>query len=360
MCSPQTERYGYISLAGRAYEVMVSNTDKFISHKDKKKQLIGGKINGLFHIINQVTKTYLLKERAFFEKYSAERSDELIDNVNALLEFIPDDDSYCLLKMSAGVGFHSITVDWQFDDYSQTGYWMEGRNAGKKMYKSRKTAEYKGHLQLMGFVKLRALTDEEACRYDQSLDAEHAEIIDNIVTPARLREAEKLKRIEEEHLRLLAIEEERRKENVCQQLLEQAEQCYNDNLWDEAIAKAEAAAKICPESKDVVLLIEKCRKAKELEEYRKSEQTSTSQKLSQPLAEVIKGNTSVGNLVGTTVKWLKAEGNSFGLPEHETFVAEARQLPSKELKKFKGKMADLAKITGKEVTDKLLKELGLS
>jgi hypothetical protein len=141
--------------------------------------------------------------------------------------------------------------------------------------------------------------------------------------------------------------------------MEQAGQYYNDNLWDEAITKAEAAAEIFPGRSEVVSMIEKCKQAKELEEYRKSEQTAATQKLSQPLSNVIKGKTSAGNLVGTTVKWLKAEGNSFGSSEHEAFVAEARQLPSKELKRLKGKMTDLAKITGKEETDKLCNELGL-
>lgn len=357
---PGTKGMGSISLAGCAFELMDAYTDKYISYSSKKRQLLAGDIHELFHIINQVTKAYLLKEKDFFNKYTAERSDELMDNITALLDMIPSDDSYCLMKMSAGVGFHSITGDWQFEDYSQTGNWTEGRNAGKKKYKSRKTAEYKGHLQLMGFVKLKALTDEEACRYDQSLDIEHAEIIESVVTPARQREAERLKRIEEERQRQSAIEEERRKERACIELMDQAEQCYNDNLWDEAIAKAEAAAEIFPGRSEVISMIDKCRQAKELEEYRKSEQAAATQKLSQPLAEVIKGKTSAGNLVGTTVKWLKAESNSFGSSEHEAFVAEARLLPSKELKKLKGKMTDLAKITGKEEADKLCNELGLS
>lgn len=356
---PGKKGVGSIALAGKVFELMAANTEKNISNPAKKRQLFSGDIRGLFHIINQVTKTYLQKEKAFFEKYTAERSEELTDNINALLSMIPDDDSYCLMKMSAGVGFHSITGDWQFDDYSQTGIWNDGRHAGKKKYKSRKTAEYNGHLQLMGFVKLRALETEEVSQYVQSLDDNHAKIIERIVAPARQREAEKLKQMEDKRLRQLAMEEERRKEKAYHDLLEQANQCYKNNDWDEAISKATAAIEIYPDRRETDLMIKKCQEAKELDEYRKNEQAATTQKFSQSLAEVIKGKTSAGNLVGTTVKWLKTGDHTFGQTERDAFLAEARQLSSKELKNLKSKLSALAKITGKEIADELCNELGL-
>lgn len=318
---PGKKGVGSIALAGKAFEMMTANTEKYISNPAKKRQLLSGDIRGLFHIINQVAKSYLLKEKAFFEKYTAERSEELTDNVNTLLAMIPDDDSYCLMKMSAGVGFHSITGDWQFDDYSQTGIWNDGRHAGKKRYKSRKTAEYNGHLQLMGFVKLRALDADEASRYAQSLD-DHARIIERIVTPAREREAERLRQLETERLRQLAMEEEREKEKAYQELLEQANQCYNNNGWDEAISKAEAAVEIYPNRSEAGMMIQKCQKAKELDEYHKNEQAAATQKFSQSLVEVIKGKTSAGNLVGTTVKWLKTGNHVFSQAERDAFLSE--------------------------------------
>ena len=356
---PGKKGVGSIALAGKAFELMAANTEKNISNPAKKRQLFSGDIRGLFHIINQVTKTYLQKEKAFFEKYTAERSEELTDNINALLSMIPDDDSYCLMKMSAGVGFHSITGDWQFDDYSQTGIWNDGRHAGKKKYKSRKTAEYNGHLQLMGFVKLRALETDEVSQYVQSLDDNHAKIIERIVAPARQREAEKLKQMEDKRLRQLAMEEERRKEKAYHDLLEQANQCYKNNDWDEAISKATAAIEIYPDRRETDLMIKKCQEAKELDEFRKNELAATTQRFSQSLAEVIKGKTSAGNLVGTTVKWLKTGDHTFGQTERDAFLDEARLLPSKELKNLKSKMSALAKITGKEIADELCNELGL-
>ena len=356
---PGNKALGSMMLAGGAYELMSKNTDKPISHAQEKEELLNGDIMGLFHVINLVTKDYLSKEKAFFEKYSAERSEELIDNVNALLDMIPADDSYCLLKMSAGVGFHSITGDWQYDDYSQTGLWSDGRNAGKKKYKSRKTAEYGGHLQLMGFVKIRALNADDVAKEMDSLTEEHAEIIESIIAPARQREIEMQKRLEEDNLRQKAIEEEREKQSLFRELLNQAQGSFNDNLWDDAISKIEEANSIYPDHDEVISLKNKIKKAKEVEEFRSAEQAATTQKFSQPLAEVIMGKTSAGNLIGTLTKWLKQEGHTFGETEYSAFLQEANKLSPKEIKNIRGKRKDLQKAIGDNQTERLLNDLGL-
>ena len=95
------------------------------------------------------------------------------------------------------------------------------------------------------------------------------------------------------------------------------------------------------------------------EEHRKNEADAAAQRFSQPLSEVIKGKTSAGNLVGTTVKWLKGDGHTFGQSEHDAFLAEAHQLSPKEQKNLKSKLSALAKIVSKDVTDQLCNELGL-
>lgn len=354
--SPGQKGMGSISLAGKAFEVMTSNTDKYVSHQGKKEKLLDGDINELFHIINNVTKGYLLKEKAFFEKYPAERSEELIDCVNSLLEMIPEDGSYCLLKMSAGVGFHSITGDWLYENYSETGLWTDGRNAGKKKYKSRKTAEYIGRLQLMGFVKLRALNADEVAQKVESLTEEHAEIIESILEPARLREEELQRKREAEIQRKQAAEEENKRQAAYQLLMEQAQQLYRSSQWDEAILKAEAAKEIYPDNTDAASLVEACKKAKNIEAYRQEEQAAAAQRFGQPLAEVIKGKTSAGNLVGTTVKWLKSEGNTFGETEFQALLNEGKNLAPKEQKNLKGKKKDLVKAIGEEWTEKFLNE----
>ena len=356
---PGRKGLGAISLAGNAFELMVANTDKIISHNSKKQQLLSGDIKGLFNILNQVTKGYLQKEKAFFEKYPAERSDELIENINSLLEMIPDDDSYCLMKMSVGVGFHSITGDWQYDDYSKDNAHTVKKH-GELIsipYKSRKTAEYKGKIRLMGFVKLRALNENEANQKAMSLDSEHANLIEGILEPARLREEELQRKREAEIQRKQAAEEGNRKQAVFLQLMEQAQQFYRNGQWDEAILKAEAAKEIYPDKTDATSLVDACKKAKEIEAYRQEEHAAAAQRFSQPLADVIKGKTSAGNLIGTTAKWLKSEGNSFGETEFHALLSEVKNLSPKEQKNINGKKKDLMKAIGEEWTEKLLGNL---
>lgn len=355
--APECKGMGCIILARGSFQLMIENTNKNVSHAQKKKELLNGDIRSLFHAINLVTKDYLSKEKAFFEKYPAERSEELIDNIDYLLSLIPTDDSSCLLKMSAGVGFHSITGDWQYEDYAQTGMWSDGRNAGKKKYKSRKTVEFDGRLQLMGFVRLRTLSQEEINQYEQALKTEHTSIIDNIIAPARQREEERLQALEKEQRRKLAAKEEAQKQQSYQELINLAKQCYQNNQFDDAIKNAQDASSLYPEKSEPKVLIEQCQKAKEIIEYQKNEQLITEQKFSQPLAEVIKGKTSAGNLIGTTAKWLKIEGNSFGETELQALLGEVQKLPTKELKRIRGKRSELSKSIGEEWTDKFFMAL---
>ena len=187
---PGKKGLGSITLAGGVFDLMARYTQSHISHAEKKSKLMSSDISHLFSIINDVTKAYLQKEKKFFETYPAERSDEIIDNIDYLLSMIPNDDSCCLLKMSAGVGFHSITGDWKYSDYDDTGYWQKGKDSGKKMYKSRKTAEYNGYIQLMGFVKLRSLSKEEVELISENLAKEHRDIAEQVLEPLRIKEAE--------------------------------------------------------------------------------------------------------------------------------------------------------------------------
>lgn len=355
--APGMKGLGNISLAANAFSLLEKYGQGKISYASKKQTLLSEPISHLFRIINNVTRGYLEKERAFFEKYSAERSDEVLDNIEELLSMIPDDGSCCLIKMSAGVGFHSITGDWQFDDYNKTKFWTESRNAGKKKYKSRKIAEYNKRLQLMGFVRLRALSKQEALESEQALQHLHYDQQAEMQDAIKQREAALLRKQEEEQLRLKAAEEEKQKQEAFTMLLQQAKQCYNEEKWNEAISKAGEALKIYPENDEIAKLIADSQRGKNIADYQIQEKESTAQKFSQPLAEVIKGKTSAGNLVGTTIKWLKVEGHSFGQAEYDVFIAEARLLPSKEKSKLKGKLSDLAKQTGKELTERLYNEL---
>ncbi|MDR0981885.1 MAG: RAMP superfamily CRISPR-associated protein [Culturomica sp.] len=124
--------------------------------KQREKQELF-KIEQLFSIINEHTVDYVDKEIAFFKKYHTDKTDKIIVGLEKIRAQIPKDNTACVLKMSAGSGFHSITGDWQYDDYSKTGIAANG----KQRYKSRKVAIYNDKFYLMGFVRLQCISDED-------------------------------------------------------------------------------------------------------------------------------------------------------------------------------------------------------
>jgi tetratricopeptide (TPR) repeat protein len=355
--APGEKGLGNISLAVNAFNLLEKFGNVKSPYASKKRTLLHEPINCLFQVINDVTKAYLQKEQAFFQKYDAERSDEVLSCIESLLSMIPSDGSSCLMKMSAGVGFHSITGDWQYVDYDKTKLWTDGRHAGKKKYKSRKIAEYNHRLQLMGFVRLHALSQDEATKRKQDLQQRHEDRQTKILNTVKQREIDMQQKAAAEQARRQAIELEKQKTEEYNRLILQAKQDMNSELWDEAIANLEKAAVLYPEKTEVTQLKAECQNAKSIAEYRLQEQRNAEQKFSQPLSEVIKGKTSAGNLVGTTVKWLKAEGHSFGQEEQTAFIAEAKNLSAGEIRKLKSKLSDLAKVAGKECVEQLQKEL---
>lgn len=358
--APGNKGLGNISLAANAFSLLEKYGQSKSPYASKKRALLNEPVSSLFQVVNNVTKEYLQKERAFFQKYDADRSEEVLNCIDSLLAMIPSDGSCCLLKMSAGVGFHSITGDWQYDDFDKTKIWTDGRHAGKKKYKSRKIADYNHQLQLMGFVRLHALSQKEVSERELALQKSHQDQQEQMLSVIKQREAELQKKQADEQARLLAIEQEKQKQEEYNRLILQAKQDKDSERWDEAIANLDKAAVLYPEKTEASQLKTECENAKSIAEYRQQEQKDAEQKFSQPLSEVIKGKTSAGNLVGTTVKWLKAGGHSFGKSEHDTFLNEACQLSSKEMKNLRSKLSALTKITSKEVTDQLCHELGLS
>lgn len=145
--------------------------DKFGEEKqvkgDVKRKYLD--VNNLFDLINRHTIEYLRKELDFFEKYSADKTEEICDALHDIcsqIEQLPK--SSCILKMAVGSGFHSITGDWIFDDYSIDEIKSHrGCFQGIESAKSRKVAFGKNQFSLMGFVKLRVMSDEEVCAYEQ-------------------------------------------------------------------------------------------------------------------------------------------------------------------------------------------------
>ena len=134
----------------------------------KKHQLLGigvpeddavfSPLQNLFYEINNHTADYLDSEHKFFSEYpQGDNSNLILDGIEQLQNVVDGcfkNGNTCLLKMAAGSGFHSITGNWQYDDFTQTG---TDPKTGKKNKKSRKIAIRGKQFYLMGFVKLKIL-----------------------------------------------------------------------------------------------------------------------------------------------------------------------------------------------------------
>lgn len=162
---------GKIMIADKLFNNFIAHnqkrsTPKIVSKEDTKMALVNSPISELCKLINKYTRKYVEKEQAFFSKYSqAEYSDYLCANEEdfsgattlMLGELDNLQANQCILKMSAGAGFHAITGDWQFDDYF-SGILDQKRNKQGVKPKSRKIAithdDDDLYLDLMGFVKL--------------------------------------------------------------------------------------------------------------------------------------------------------------------------------------------------------------
>jgi len=147
----------------------------------KKKYL---KLSDLFSLINEKTKSYIDKEIDYFKNYyEADDTDLILESLDSLRDSIKDDNS-CVLKMSFGSGFHSITGDWQFDDFF-SGTLDRKRNKDAKS-KSRKIAIWseneKRKMSLMGFVKLSITNEDDYNNYWDSLLRARKPIIEKTIS----------------------------------------------------------------------------------------------------------------------------------------------------------------------------------
>lgn len=152
--APGAEAEGYIMISPLLFNMVSAPMSYNI--QEKNRIMSDDPIRHLFKIINDASLDYIRKELHFFETYQqADYADRILASLNKYREraesYANSDGEKCLVKMSAGSGFHSITGDWQFSDYAETGY---HEKTGKKKYKSRKIACYKGKFTPMGFLEL--------------------------------------------------------------------------------------------------------------------------------------------------------------------------------------------------------------
>lgn len=111
----------------------------------------------LCDIVNDHTFNYLNKEMDFFTEYwQGDGSSNIRERIEYLQDMIDNcAANECVIKMSAGAGFHSITGDWQFEGYIEDQRHHMDRKRGGELPKSRKIAVSSSKaFSPMGFVKL--------------------------------------------------------------------------------------------------------------------------------------------------------------------------------------------------------------
>lgn len=250
---PHQKSTGVIMLSETAFDLFGENNQKKGS---RKKKLFS--IKDLFKIINSHTKEYLKKEKEFFERYQADKTDLIIASIDNLINYIPDDNSYCIFKMSAGSGFHSITGDWQFDDYSDGRL---DRKRGGNLPKSRKIAVYGDSFSLMGFVKMRILTEGEIREKERLL-----------------KEKRESDNKENEAMRMLVLEREKRiaqekqNEKLYNSTIIMAEDLFSNHDYENALLEFIKASELLPNGKKhesristIHIEIERIKKEKEIQ-----------------------------------------------------------------------------------------------
>lgn len=295
------------------------------THAKEKASLLSGGIQNFFRIINDHTKSYLEKELDFFNEYHTDKVDEIIDSINNLLSYIPSDNSYALLKMSAGSGFHSITGDWMYNDYVDTGFYTisdthRKQDIGKHKYKSRRIVTDGENFSLMGFVKISVISAMEYENLRESQSEKH-----QLIVEARKEKREKA---------ILAKEQNEaakiQKVAMYSHLMEEAMQSERLGDFVTAINKAKDASCYCTTEKNHIDLIERCQLSlinAQIEELRNNElellKTSREQKVKAGLGALLdeifpEGTPKEGDYKVTNVKlclnkvkqWLKAAGIS--------------------------------------------------
>lgn len=335
---------GSIMLADKVFHSFEKQEWNAMPYLEKKSKVVDGDLSYLFSIINKSTLSYLKKELHFFNTYPADKSEQIIESIEHLIRLIPEDNSFALIKMSAGAGFHSITGDWQYEDYTDTGVWESGRNDGKKKYKSRKIAEHNGKLTLMGFVKLSSISEDD---YKKGLED---------IASCRQSIVNKRKQDKEEALRLAEIARQKKEASE----LEKKKNEEYDNLITEAILLEDKdnnaaldllnkAKELCPEGlrhegiiKRIVDAISKAQSSqKSVVDYNK------------PLEELLSCTSPyIKEIIKTTARWVKA-GNTLNDDAMKCVADAINALNDKERKKMKNSYKDVCKALGKENADKL-------
>ncbi|MBW7942900.1 MAG: hypothetical protein H3C64_11055 [Candidatus Kuenenia stuttgartiensis] len=142
----------------------------------------------LFEGINSEVQQHIEKEMNFFERYQSDGTEAILQQFQRIKQISKNIKNSCLLRLSAGSGFHGISGDFQFNDHTKTGIWNSGKNSGKMKYKSRKIAFTANEKYPMGFVLLSTKPFEGN---ENKVDAKQeviSPIINSLENKAQLKE----------------------------------------------------------------------------------------------------------------------------------------------------------------------------
>lgn len=355
---------GVMLLSDKMFDFFYKSKPEDVSYfkVEDKRHLLD--VLNLFQCINNHTKTYLDKEIDFFETYQADRVDSILDGlyeIRSRLDSMPS--SSCILKMAVGSGFHSITGDWQFDDFSIDEIRSQGRNRGYFQFrpsaKSRKIAVTKDSFSLMGFVRLRLLSEEEIQEKEQEQKVRFEKI-------GQLRKQEEERRQKE-----FEQQENKKKYNA---LIQEAKVCDECGDKQAALDKYKAAAAICPDGslhevpiQEIELFLQRQLEKEELKRQNAEVERERLQKQQLFvagglvfLAEERDGKFVVKDLktvVDRVESWLKKSGNQYVPIEQEemliqTLIRLYKAEKKRELKRWEkltdGNWKSISKIVSKK------------
>ena len=156
---PGSQATGSITFNTNAFAIL-PHKEQMVSMPQKEQLMDDTRgLPTLFSIINRQTLEYLKEELRFFQTFPTERTVEIEQCIQDLIEATENSaPSSCIIKMSAGSGYHSISGNWRDKDFTKDHAHQVKKN-GEQMeipFKSRKIVTCEGRLQLMGFVKLQA------------------------------------------------------------------------------------------------------------------------------------------------------------------------------------------------------------
>jgi CRISPR/Cas system CSM-associated protein Csm5 (group 7 of RAMP superfamily) len=347
-----------LSIADVAFK---NYADKISQFSPKKTKLINNNISFLFSIINAHTKKYLEKEKAFFTKYATDKTDKIIENIDYLVKQLPENGEYCILKMAAGSGFHNITGDWQFDDFSIDSIDGQRRNRGKiqgkEAAKSRKIAIQNGdQFSLMGFVKLRPISEQEIQQADEIRLQRQKEIENELKAQAELI-------AEQRRIEIKKQEELQQKQSFYKELILEATDLLQKGDFDAAASCVKKAEIKCPDEVSHFELKEQIEKAiairKQENDVLQAQQAIEQSRIASnkvALSEKIARNDKFGTIFGNLKTWMKLnEVTILQEVDVDALVSKLSELYSKmkpnEQKgwtEFK-KWTDLSKVVGENV-----------